>query len=248
MPSVSRAALAAAVLLTCACGSSANGPDACGGGSLTALSGPNQSTAKHVAVQLDGSASGARGDVSYTWRLDAIPPGSTASLSTPSAARSGFTTDQSGVYVASLVVGAPCGASEPATTVIAVANRPPVASAGPDLHVAAPGVPVTLDGSASSDPDQDAISYQWSLVTKPPNSSAVLSSGSAKAPILVPDQFGTYVAVLSVSDGATSSTPVAVVLQVGVTGPIGNCVPAAAPVASAGPDQTTSFGSFVRLD
>jgi chitinase len=249
MACFSRAALAVALVVACACGgSSPTSPEACAGRSLTAVGGPDRSTAKHVAVQLDGSASGARGDVSYIWRLNAIPPGSNASLSTPNTAHAAFTTDQSGVYVASLVVQDSCGASAPATTVITVVNRPPVASGGPDLHAAAPGVPLTLDGSASSDPDQDAISFEWSLVSKPPNSSAVLSSASAKAPTLLPDQFGTYVVTLAVSDGATTSTPVAVVVKVGVTGPSGNCTPAAAPVASAGADQSISFAGSIRLD
>src|SRR5256885_4900894 len=237
MSSFSGAAVAVAVLLVCGCGSSPGpGSEACKATSLAAVAGPAQSPAKYARVQLDGAASGAHSDVSYVWRLDAIPAGSTASLATPGAAHSTFTADVSGVYVASLVVHDSCGSSDPAFTVITVANRPPVASAGPDLHAAVPGIALTLDGSASSDPDQDAISYQWSLVSKPPNSAATLSSPSVKAPTVVPDQFGTYIAILTVSDGATTSTPVAVVVQVGVTGPSGNCVPAAAPVAVPGPD------------
>jgi chitinase len=131
--------------------------------------------------------------------------------------------------------------------VITVANRPPVASGGPDLH-AMPGDLVTLDGGGSSDPDQDALSFDWALVSRPPGSSAALSSASAAAPVFVPDRFGTYVALLTVSDGSASSAPVAVVVQVGVTGPAGNCAPAAAPVASPGPDQNVSFVSGVQLD
>jgi len=249
MSCLSRAAVAVAVLLACGCGGSAQpGSDACKATTLAAVAGPAQSPAKHATVQLEGAATGAHSDVSYSWRLEAIPAGSTASLATPGSAHSTFTADQSGVYVASLVVQDSCGSSAPASTVITVANRAPIASAGPDLHIPGPGVELTLDGGTSSDPDQDPLSYQWSLVSKPPNSTATLSNASAKAPKLVPDQFGTYIAILTVSDGATTSAPVATVVQVGVTGPSGTCVPAAAPVAVPGPDQTISFPSTVRFD
>ncbi|HET7788293.1 MAG TPA: hypothetical protein VFL36_20135 [Myxococcales bacterium] len=221
-------------------------PGACGAASLSAGVGPAQAVAKHATVQLEGSANGARGDVSYLWRLDAVPAGSAASLSSTSIARPTFTADQPGVYVASLVVRDGCG-SAAASAVITAANRAPVASGGPDLH-AMPGDVVTLDGGGSSDPDQDALSFNWALVSSPPGSSAALSSASAAAPVFVPDRFGTYVALLTVSDGSASSTPVAVVVQVGVTGPAGNCAPAAAPLASPGSDQTVSFSSVVQLD
>ena len=41
-----------------------------------------------------------------------------------------------------------------------IANRPPVANAGPDQS-AELGSPVTLNGSLSSDADGDALSYEW---------------------------------------------------------------------------------------
>src|SRR5438046_1348119 len=53
-------------------------------------------------------------------------------------------------------------------------NNPPTASAGGDQVVNA-GASVTLDGSASSDPEGDALAFTWTQIAGPP---VVLSSAS----------------------------------------------------------------------
>lgn len=45
-------------------------------------------------------------------------------------------------------------------------NQPPTAQAGPDQSVQA-GTGVTLNGSSSSDPDSNPLTYQWTLTTAP---------------------------------------------------------------------------------
>ena len=231
-------AACAAALGVCACSSSSN-DQSCNG--LEAITGPAQPAAKRAVVTLAGSAAKSSGAVTYTWRLD-TPPGSNAALSSASAAAPTFMPDVGGEYFATLFVRDSCATSAPSTTVITVANHAPVASAGPDRQ-AMPGDTVTLDGGGSSDSDQDGLSYDWSLVSRPPGSNASLSSRTVSSPTFTPDVYGTYVAILVVSDGEDVSEPVRVSVKAGVTGPNGTCAPAAPPVASAGPDQNNA-GSF----
>jgi hypothetical protein len=90
-------------------------------------------------------------------------------------------------------------------------NRPPVANAGPDQTVVQ-GNTVTLDGSGSSDPDNDPLTYQWSLVL-PGGNTASLSNSTAVKPTFVVDKPGTYVAQLIVNDGKEGSSPDTVTIQ-----------------------------------
>jgi len=83
-------------------------------------------------------------------------------------------------------------------------NIAPVADAGADQSVVV-GDTVVLDASASTDPDDDTISYSWSLVSVPPDSFAELSDSNIASPSFIPDQPGEYQVSLVVSDDYTDS-------------------------------------------
>ncbi len=118
------------------------------------------------------------------------------------------------------------------------ANIAPIANAGPDQSVTA-GDLVTLDGSASSDPDSDPLTYSWTL-NKPAGSTATLSDATAAMPTFTADIAGVYTADLIVNDGIDPSASDSVTITAGP----GNT----APVANAGPDQSVAAGDTVTLD
>ncbi len=94
-----------------------------------------------------------------------------------------------------------------------IPNRPPVADAGLDQS-ATTGMPLSLDGSNSYDPDGDPLIYLWQISERPLGSGADLFEPTAIAPTLIPDRAGEYVLTLVVSDGEFTSAPDSVVVTV----------------------------------
>ncbi|SCK33343.1 REJ domain-containing protein [Variovorax sp. HW608] len=197
---------------------------------------------------LDGSASSdLNGDaLTYAWSVIARPSGSTATVTDPTQAFARFVPDAAGDYTFGLVVNDGALASAQATVrltaVASGSNRAPTADAGIDQNVPM-GTVVTLDGSASSDPDGDPITYMWTLDSKPANSTAAIVDASSPRPSLTPDQAGTYIASLVVTDSLNAKS---VADQVVVTvSPVNKNN---APIAVAGPNQNVLVGATVELD
>lgn len=110
-----------------------------------------------------------------------------------------------GLTVLALVATWACGETTPVDP-DPPGNTAPVASAGPDQAVSAT-LPVSADGSASSDADGDAITYSWTLSASPAGSAAVLADATTATPSFTPDVPGTYTLQLVVNDGTDDSAP-----------------------------------------
>lgn len=84
-------------------------------------------------------------------------------------------------------------------------NVPPVANAGAPQNVLV-GTTVTLDGTGTTDANNDPLSYSWSILQTPTGSTAALASTTSVKTTFVPERVGQYVITLSASDGKSSAT------------------------------------------
>lgn len=98
--------------------------------------------------------------------------------------------------------------------------------------------PVLLDGSPSSDPNDDALTYAWKIVQQPEGSNVVLESPSGKTTIFTPVVGGGYIVSLTVNDGELDSAPKEIAIGIRNT----------PPVAVAGDDFASPVGAVASFD
>jgi hypothetical protein len=220
---------------------------ACGGGGGSspppnhvpvANAGNAQTINKRTETTLDGSGSSdADGDVlTYSWKQTA---GAAVQLSSSSAAKPTFTSPgKSGALTFQLTVSDGHSSSTPATVTFTVANRAPTAAAVADGTVAA-ATSFSLDGTASSDPDGDPLTYTWTQTSG--TSVSLVGPATARPAFIAPASSDTLVFQLMVSDGETQSAAATetVVVQ--------GSASAMPPVANAGVDQTIPKRANVSL-
>jgi hypothetical protein len=125
--------------------------------------------------------------------------------------------------------------------VASISNSAPVANAGSKQFVVfGASSTVTLDGTYSTDADNDQITYKWTLLQKPSSSAAVLSSTTSARPTFKADVAGDYVAQLIVNDGKVDSSPNSVIVAASAAN--------VQPVANAGDDKNVTVSTVVSLD
>lgn len=203
-----------------------------------ANAGPDQTAHVGELVTLDGSNSDDIDEdypLVYDWSVYSAPAESVAIITNADQALASFTPDiTTEDFVLELVVTDALGAvSEPDYVTISATNSAPVANAGPDQIVIVVGSIIQLDGSQSDDPDEDDLTYHWT-VAGPGGSIQELTTVD---PSFAAGVNGNYNVTLVVNDGWVDSDPDTMVVSFDNV----------APVADAGVDQSAVLGETVYL-
>ena len=185
------------------------------------------------AVALNGTGSHDQDGtiVSYSWVQTAGEPVVLSGAATPTP---GFTAPGSGSTLTFLLTVTDNDGLSSNDTVSVVVSVVPTANAGTD-QTAVSGTLVTLDGSASYDPDGTIAGYSWAVISGP---TVTLTNPATAAPSFsAPYSPGTITFRLTVLDNsgqaATDDVSVAILTP---------------PTANAGPDQKVQVGASVTLN
>ncbi len=208
----------------------ANVPPVANAGNNVSVTLPiNYTTLNGSGTDSDGSIAG------YAWTRISGP--TTFTLGNAAAASTSLTNLVQGTYVFRLTVRDNSGATATDDVTITVnaavpVNVPPVARAGNDIVLTLPTSATTLNGSGSTDPDGNIVTYTWTRVSGP-NTFVIASPGAATSALSGLVQ-GVYVFRLTVTDnsGATATDDVAITV---------NAAPNVPPVARAGNDITITL-------
>jgi PGF-pre-PGF domain-containing protein/PGF-CTERM protein len=175
----------------------------------TADAGPDQEVNETTEVQLDASGSSdPDGDVvTYSWEQVAGPSVALAdnSTATPSFTAPNVSADTTLTFEVTTRDGNGGTDTDVVNVTVVPTNDAPVADAGLDQTVNATDT-VQLDGTGSSDPNNDDLNYTWSQVAGP---SVDLSNSESATPTFAAPDLDTPIEVvfeLQVSDGELTDT------------------------------------------
>jgi len=180
-----------------------------------AIAGNDQTVTLGERVSLDGSGSNDDEDdnLEFEWSVANKPQGSDVQLNDTSSEKTTFTPDIAGEYLIKLRVSDTNSFSQYDQLLVTVnINHPPVAIAGEDRQVDT-GKTVKLDGGASSDPEQDALTYQWQFIEKPAGHDTTLHFSDTRTPEFDTYLEGTYIVSLVVNDTFQHSVPDTITIE-----------------------------------
>lgn len=175
----------------------------------TADAGPDQvGRLRNALVTLDGTGSSDPDGDSLTlyWTQTAGPAITLAGADT---ATPSFTPAAAGIYTFQLEVDDGCGGNATDTVSVTLINRAPIADAGANSTVLV-GDLVTLNATASTDPDGDDLAYSWTVSP----GGVTLSSTTVATPTFTPTAAGTWNFTLRVDDGSGGNDTATVTITV----------------------------------
>lgn len=165
--------------------------------------GPYSGEAGTTLIQFDGSASSDPDNDPLTYAWD-FGDGNNGTGMMPT-----HTYVAAGNFTVTLIVNDGIDSSGPSVTSAAISGAPvnlaPTANAG-GPYAGEPGQPVTFDGTGSSDPNGDALTYAWAFGDGAMGSGATTTHSYAGA--------GTYTISLVVNDGEFDSTAATATAQI----------------------------------
>ena len=206
----------------------------------TALAGRNRTVEPGDAVTLAGGGTDPEGEtLTYRWEQRDGPAVDLADATSATASFAAPPVDARTALTFRLTVSDPHGARSRVSIRINVRprrNSAPVANAGSDQAVDE-GATVGLDGTASSDGDDDALTYAWTA----PEGVALPDPAAARPTFTAPDRTADYklTFTLTVNDGTEDSYPDTVMVAVAADDD--------APEADAGRNRTVESGEAVTL-
>jgi hypothetical protein len=188
-----------------------------------AVAGQNRDILVGGELVLDASSStDANGDpLTYAWDIFEKPTASAKPLlSANNGVRTFFVPDVGGTYRVRLIASDGVLKSDPVLVTITASNKnlPPVADVTGSDSEGTVGKAVNLDGSASSDPNGDSLTYAWAPVYPPGNTNTLINANAPKA-LFVPTAAGLYVFSLVVKESTLSSPLSSPAVNVVVTVP-----------------------------
>ncbi len=170
----------------------------------TSKAGPDQSVVEDTFITLDGTGStDPQGDpLVYSWTAPAGITLSSAMSPKPTFIAPEVKADTNYTFTLTVNNGTTSSAADQVIITVRNVNKLPVADAGEDQSVTE-GTLVTLDGTGSSDGDDDQLTYSWTA----PDGIVLSSSSDVNPTFTAPDVSAntTYAFSLTVNDGTTGS-------------------------------------------
>ncbi len=192
-----------------------------------ANAGPDVTATINSSVQLSGTASDPDGDaITTAWSVTSAPQGSSSSVNNAGSLTASFTPDVVGNYTLrltaddnvydpvfdELIITAEEAVGEPPVAVIRDDENDPISETN-ENNVATINIAYVLDGSLSSDPDSEDLTFSWEITEKPDGSEAtIIPNEDGDMANFMPDDIGEYTVQLTVTDPEGNANSVTVAL------------------------------------